>query len=183
MSESEPGDRCDERLVELFRNSGGDEHFNALFERHHAAVFRRCFSVVHNRAEADELTQQTFMTAFNKLHLFRGGSFQSWLLTIARNVCLNQVRPAPGQQRAEHIDRRSAAPGDVQLAGQVAAALTQLTEAQRLVLKLFYMDGYSYKEIALMTSCSIRQVKTYLQNGRRRFRLVWQDVRAKSATG
>ena len=72
-------------LALVRRAQAGDvEAFGTLVERHRRAVFRAALAAVRSAAEADEVAQDAFVTAFQKIHGFRGeASFKTWLLSIA----------------------------------------------------------------------------------------------------
>ena len=65
---------------------------------------------------------------------------------------------------------------DFELAEQILKVFVELAPPQRVSLKLFCMEGYSYQEIARITGFPTGKVKSYLQNGMRRFRLLWEKI-------
>jgi len=70
-----------------------------------------------------------------------------------------------------------------ELAEQIRIVLDQLAPPQRLSLKLFHLEGYSYREIASLTGFPTGKVKSYLQNGTRRFRLLWENLQHEATEG
>jgi len=62
----------------------------------------------------------------------------------------------------------------------IRAVLSELPERQRRCLKLFYIEGFSAKEVANATGWTDKQVKSYLQNGRRNFIRLWNGSEGKS---
>jgi RNA polymerase sigma-70 factor (ECF subfamily) len=180
MSGGELRNLTDEGLIERFQNTKDGACFAEIFRRHKRTINRRCLAVLRDGAAAEDLTQDTFVTAFTKIDLFRGGTFYSWLCTIARHLCLNHLKSAGVARDATH--RPDEVPGttksarEARTADDVHAALKELSPPQRTCLKLFYMEGYTYREIAKLTGYSGKEVKTHLQNGRRRFELVWESI-------
>jgi len=59
------------------------------------------------------------------------------------------------------------------LAAEILAVLSRLPVEQQICLRLFYIEGYSAKEISMLARYSDKNVKSYIQNGRRRFKLAW----------
>jgi RNA polymerase sigma-70 factor (ECF subfamily) len=167
----------DDALIEQFLATRAGDSLDELFRRHRAKIYARCLRIVRRPPEAEDLTQETFMRAFAKLASFEGGVFEAWLITIARNVCLNHLRSqfpqAPAGPGAEPAAPPN--PADPFAARVVRSILNQLSAPQRTVVKLFHVSGHSYTEIARMTGLSVKEVKTHLQNGRRRFRLLWNE--------
>jgi len=173
-------DLTDEGLIERFQNTKDGVCFAEIFRRHKRTIYHRCLAVLQDTAAAEDLTQDTFVTAFTKIDLFRGGVFYPWLCTIARNLCLNHLKATThtAHENAQELPRRAADTARSSgTADDVHMTLKQLAEPQRVCLKLFYMEGYSYREIARLTGYSEKAVKTYLQNGRRRFELLWESIR------
>lgn len=82
----------DEELVRLAQN-GDPAAFDEIVERHKGAVFRAALSALRNREDAEDVTQETFITAFRKLDTFRGESqLRTWLSRIAWNRSMDQRR-------------------------------------------------------------------------------------------
>ncbi len=80
----------DDELVEAARR-GDDAAFGRLVERHQKAVFRAAYAALGSREEAEDATQDAFLAAYRKLHLFRGdASFKTWLLAIAWRHALDR---------------------------------------------------------------------------------------------
>jgi RNA polymerase sigma-70 factor (ECF subfamily) len=82
----------DEELIERAR-SGDRAAFGDLVERHQQAVFRAALAALRSREDAEEVAQDTFIAAYQKLDRFRGeSSFKTWLLSIAWNRALDRRR-------------------------------------------------------------------------------------------
>jgi len=82
----------DEELVRLARN-GDPAAFDEIVERHKGAVFRAALSALRNREDAEDVTQETFITAYRKLDSFRGESrLRTWLSRIAWNRSMDHRR-------------------------------------------------------------------------------------------
>ena len=81
-----------ESLIELAR--GGDEEaFRLIFERHHRLVLRFIYGMIGNLAQAEELTQETFLSAYRSLGSYsEEGKLTPWLCGIAKNVTRNWTR-------------------------------------------------------------------------------------------
>ena len=164
-----------------------------LFRKYQTQVF----SLVHrmvNGEEAYDLTQEVFLRAMRSLGGFKGDAkFRTWLLTIARNVCLNHLREqrlrlglTEGSFDAEpqmpgYVPEASAPGADVariaethELQRVVDAVLAQLTPEQRLLLTLRDLQGLSYEEVAEITELSLANVKSKLHRARLAFKSKFQ---------
>lgn len=125
-----------------------------LVREHHAGVYRYAFRLSGSVVDAEDLTQQVFLTAQQKLGQLRDPErARSWLFTILRNCFLKgqqKWRPIPAEDLRLDVDR---IPHEAVQAGEVDpeqlhTALNQLPESYRLVLALFYYENLRYREIA-----------------------------------
>jgi len=87
----------DEELLLRYRGATnaavGDSLISQLFQRHHTRVAAWCYRLTGNIDAAEDLAQEIFLKAFQRLDSFRGESrFTTWLYTIARNHCMDQLR-------------------------------------------------------------------------------------------
>src|SRR5215207_5954886 len=136
---------------DVARAAAGDRGaFERLYRLHVNRVFSLCARMVTDRARAEELTQDVFVRAWEKLHLFRGeSSFGTWLHRLAVNVVLND-RKSEGRRRARfeedeegtEVDRLPGlphAPGDRM---DLEAAIATLPPGARRVFTLHDVEGY-----------------------------------------
>jgi RNA polymerase sigma factor (sigma-70 family) len=91
----------DEELVAHYRlspaSASAQASINALFHRHHSKVAAWCYKFTNDINAAADLAQEVFLKAFQRLDSFRGESkFTTWLYTIARNHCTDQLRSTRG---------------------------------------------------------------------------------------
>jgi RNA polymerase sigma-70 factor, ECF subfamily len=94
-------DLTDEELLEKFRTDAQGVWLDELFARYHARVAVWCYRFTGDRESAGDLAQDIFLRAYRNLDSFRGASkFSTWLYTITRNHCFNEVK-ARGS-RVEH---------------------------------------------------------------------------------
>ena len=136
--------------------------------------------MVTDRARAEELTQDVFVRAWEKLTLFRGeSSFGTWLHRMTVNLVLN-ARKTEGRQRSRYEDddegdgidalpARPLAPGDRM---DLEAAIAKLPKGARRVFVLHDVEGYKHEEIAQMTGVATGTSKAQLHRARRLLREV-----------
>lgn len=167
----------DEQLVD--RTLRGDlRAFEALVQRHQAVVFRVAARIT-GPADAEDVTQDTFLRAFHRLGRFRGEApFRAWLLQIAHNAALNaQARRRPEPHEAIESLAEASPQGEERTPAErleeserrerLELKVRQLTPSHRLVLVLRDIEGLSYEEIADVTGSPIGSVKGRLHRGRR----------------
>ena len=166
-------------LVESFRATGDNRHFEALYRSARRKVFGVCLKFLRNADSAQDATHEAFVRAFERFPTLAGTNFSAWVSRIAANYCLNRIRQEntaarlqdagdiPGQPGAE---RAAIAAEESDIARSV---LRSLNPEQRQVLLLRYLEEFSHEEIETMTGFDAGQVRSYLQNGRRNFRIRW----------
>ena len=155
--------------------AAGDRHaFERLYRQHVTRVFSLCARMVVDRTRAEELTQDVFVRAWEKLHLFRGESaFGTWLHRMTVNVVLN-ARKTEGRNRARFEDdeegdgvdllpSRPLAPGDRM---DLEAAIATLPKGARRVFTLHDIEGYKHEEIAEMLGVTSGATKAQLHRAR-----------------
>jgi RNA polymerase sigma-70 factor (ECF subfamily) len=157
--------------------SGDRQAFERLYRKHVNRVYALCARMVADRARAEELTQDVFVRAWEKLHLFRGdSSFATWLHRLAVNVVLND-RKAEGRRRSrfEEEDEEHGMDGYVGVVGMVLApgdlldlekAITRLPPGARRVFTLHDVEGYKHEEIAEMLGVTTGATKAQLHRAR-----------------
>ena len=171
----------------MLRVKQGDSHaFEALVEKYKQPVMNVIYRTLPDATEAEDLTQHVFLQVFKAAHRYEvSAKFSTWLFTIARNLCLNEIRrrsrhPAdslddtrpddPDQPLRQPEDGKTFAPPEALLHGEleekIEAALAELPEKQRTAIVLCRGDELSYEEIAEILDCSVSATKSLIHRGR-----------------
>jgi RNA polymerase sigma-70 factor (ECF subfamily) len=170
----------DEFLVEQFKATRDSSYFEALVRRHAQRILSVCRKMLNSDSLAEEITQDTFTRASLQIDSFHGGPFFRWLWGFARNGCINHLKSGATRERNAPLESTTvqgdAAAADVERAEHIRKLLDELDPPQRMVLRLFFWEGYSYNEVAATAGIPVREVKSRLENGRRRFRLLWEKA-------
>jgi RNA polymerase sigma-70 factor (ECF subfamily) len=169
----------EEALVQSARN-GDRAAFEELVRRTSRLVFARLYLEAGDAHRAEDLTQETFLTAFRSIRsLANAGGFRSWLLKIAQNVALDAARHDLRRKRAAPprssdsvlqtvADRGDRPDEQVQrdeTRGQVLAALRSLPEEYRLPLTLRYLTGADYDAICEQMGLTNGSLRGLLHRG------------------
>src|SRR6516162_4764656 len=190
-----------QRLTEgevIKRAQRGDlKSFEELYARHKARIFSLCLRMSNNHANAEELTQETFLQLYRKISSFRGESaFSTWLHRLSVNVVLTRFRKkrlleVPLEEVSEdglEEDRpKEFGQRDPVLDGSLhrvdlEQAIRLLPPGYRLIFLLHDVEGYEHQEIAEMLGCSIGNSKSQLHNARMKLRgilLRTQNIRSE----
>ncbi|MGD9020619.1 MAG: sigma-70 family RNA polymerase sigma factor [Lysobacterales bacterium] len=165
----------DQRWVE--QAQAGDRHaFEQLYRSHCDRIYALCWRMCGCDAGlAEDMVQEAFVRAWNKLALFRGDSkFGTWLHRLAVNVVLSDKRIrvkrlAREQEMVEAVERTLTGDADVTagLRRDLEKAISGLPERARTVLVLYDIEGYQHSEIAEMTGMAVGSSKAQLHRARK----------------
>ena len=144
------------------------EAFGALYDRHVVRVYRHIYYIVGRPAEAEDLTAQAFLQAWEAIERYqiRGAPFVSWLLRIAHNLAVSYLRSR--RESAELPETlvdvsRQGNPEQEVLRGadgeRVREAILGLREEQRQVIILRFVDDLEYREVAEIVGKSVAAVR------------------------
>ena len=177
----------DPDAVLMLRVKRGDRAaFAELVEKYKQPVMNLVYRTLHDENEAEDLAQNVFLQVYKSARRYESrAKFSTWLFTIARNLCLNEIRrrsrhPADSieeshaehedQPRQQFEDKRSLAPPEILLHGELAQkieeALAALPENQRTAILLCRQEELSYEEIAEVLGCSLSATKSLIHRGR-----------------
>jgi len=171
----------------MLRVKRGDRAaFVALVEKYKQPLHNFIHRTLRDEAEAEDLAQNVFLQVYKSRDRYeRTAKFSTWLFTIARNLCLNEIRrrsrhPAEAleethsenedQPQRQYEDRKVLLATDnvlhSELAGKIEEALAELPENQRTAILLCRQDELSYEEIAEVLDCSLSATKSLIHRGR-----------------
>lgn len=171
------------RWVEKAR-AGDRLAFEKLYRSHCDRIYALCWRMCGaDKALAEDLVQEAFVRAWNKLGLFRGDSkFGTWLHRLTVNVVLSDrrirvKRLQREQEMVDDIERTLVGDRDVfaGLRKDLEAAIAGLPERARTVLVLYDIEGYQHNEIAEITGMAVGSSKAQLHRARKLVREVLQD--------
>ncbi|CAN0471121.1 unnamed protein product, partial [Laminaria digitata] len=174
-----------EELALCQRVAAGDERaFEVLVDRYQHRVFGFCARMLGDRAEAEDIAQDVFVTLYKSAGNFRGdAAFSTWLFRVAKNQTLNRIkylerrgrsarrRDSEGDERVARLEdhetvRPDDAVADRQQAAMVQEAINELAEEHRAVVVLRDMEDLSYDEISDITGLPLGTVKSRIHRAR-----------------
>jgi RNA polymerase sigma-70 factor (ECF subfamily) len=163
---------------------GDVEAFAVLVDRHHARLARYACHLLGNRAEAEELVQDTFVRGYRALARYEDREqFGAWMLRIlvnrCRSVLVRNARRATAAAAWAHEERESFDPTErAALRDELSAALAQIPSEQREAVVLRYAEELGYEEIAALTGAGISALKMRVRRGCLRLRAILEASRA-----
>jgi RNA polymerase sigma-70 factor (ECF subfamily) len=159
----------------LAQRARSDRAFEKLYHRHVGDVYRYALVVMRNQADAEDVTQTTFLNAYRAFARGeRPQTPQNWLIAIAHNVCrqrFRQLQRRPNELPLQEEDVAQIVPDeDAPTADDIRRALSHLSFNQRAALVMRELEGRSYAEIATVLNLSMSAVETLIFRARRALR-------------
>jgi len=166
---------------------GGDvTAFNELVLRYQDHVYSAAYRILQDKSAADDITQDTFITAFRKLHQYQTGNFRAWLQRIAINACYDELRKQKRHPTDSIDDDNNPLESDGRLVSKTPLPEAQLQQSElsdaivdcfeqlkanyRLVAVMADIEQYSYEDIATLANISLGTVKSRISRARGRLR-------------
>ena len=147
-----------------------------IYRKFHQPAFTVAVRICKCRELAKDVTQEAFITAFKRVHQFRGDSpFWGWLRRVIVNHAISALRKLPRHAALEWEDYMSSHSGDQDGMGRcmdLEQALEQLDDEDRMVIWLHDVEGYKHREIARLVGKTESYSKTRLNRARAKLRLL-----------
>jgi RNA polymerase sigma-70 factor (ECF subfamily) len=179
----------DEKSLIREAQNGDLDSFNRLVLAYQNTVFSQAFRMMGEAEAADDATQDAFISAFNKISTYRGGSFKAWLLRIVTNACYDELRrrkrrPTVPLNPISRSDESIESPDwliDLGETPEEAAQRSEIREAIenclhslpvefREIILLVDLQGLDYRETSTITGRPLGTVKSRLARARFRMR-------------
>jgi len=184
--------------ISLIRDAqqGDLEAFNRLILTYQEMVYNQAYRVMSESDAAEDATQEAFISAYRKIHTYRGGSFKAWLLRIVTNACYDELRrrkrrPVTALEPTDDYDeeiespRWLADPGEApedftmraELSEAIQNCLDELSDEFRTVVVLVDIQGMDYSEASEVMGTPLGTIKSRLARARRGMRRCLQGAR------
>lgn len=138
---------------------GDQEAFNKIYEETSALVFNKINSLVHNKAIAEDLTQETFFKVAKKINLYKQNNFYGWITTIAYNTAINHLnQPRQKEIAIDPYDNDFLFITDESKKKLIRELNDYLEGDEKTLFELFIIKGYPIKEIALMMNTDLNHI-------------------------
>ena len=162
----------DEELIRAIIEDGSDTAFRALYRRHNPRVFRLALRLLANQADAEDVTQEAWVRAMQRLDSYQGNSLLgTWLCGFVVNVAREQLSRRREWSEWED-DIADATVADPTARMDIERAMATLPARCRAVFLLHDVEGFTHEEIAEQLGCTAGTSKTQLFRARRVLRRV-----------
>jgi RNA polymerase sigma factor (sigma-70 family) len=183
-------DLSDAGLIEKYKQSGDKFFVGELFKRYSHLVFGVCLKYFKDKDVSKDMVMQIFEKLFDELKKHEVKHFPAWICFVSRNFCISELRKEKTRSgREDHAEWEEEEISNPLLAkeeehektirmGEMKEAILQLKEEQRQCLDLFYLQERSYKDITEITGYTDKEVKSFIQNGKRNLKIVLSQSNA-----
>lgn len=186
----------DEHSLIAAAKNGDIESFNQLVLAYQDTAYSVAYRLMGQADAAADATQDAFISAYRKLHQFRGDRFKPWLMRIVTNACYDELRrrqrkPATSLEALHDVTASPAAEIHLhseqenpeqaaqrhELSEAIQDCINDLPDSQRVIAVLADVEDYSYQDISDITNLPLGTIKSRLSRARSRLRDCLQDVR------
>jgi RNA polymerase sigma-70 factor (ECF subfamily) len=183
----------DELRLIMLAKEGDLNSFNQLVLIYQDQVYNQAYRVMGEHNSAEDATQEAFISAFRKMHTFRGGSFRAWIFRIVTNACYDELRKRkrrpttplePLNDNMEEIESpkwmmdTKELPEDsaqrAELAKAIQSCIDQLSDDFRMVVILVDIQGFNYQEASDVLNKPLGTIKSRLARARNNLRTCLQ---------
>lgn len=175
---SEPSrDSLSERELVARCQQGDVEAFEVLYRQHSRSLYNIAYRMAGNAPDAEDLLQEIFLLAYNKLRGFRGeSSLRTWLYRLAVNRCLDHLRSRAARQREREsvpLEEGHSALTDreaVRLRLDLERAIRSLPESYRAAFILYDVEGFEHREVGEILGVAEGTSKSLVHKARHQIR-------------
>jgi len=177
----------DNELIERFRYSHDNQYVGELYTRYAHLVLGLCIKYFEDVDVAKDATMSIFELLLHELKRHHIDHFKSWLYTVSKNYCLQELRKKKSRNKKEdlfkdflqdtmesELDMHPKEQKELLLL-KMESLIPTLKYNQRLCLKMFYLEGKSYADISHELNFSLKEVKSHIQNGKRNLKIKMQE--------
>jgi RNA polymerase sigma factor (sigma-70 family) len=172
----------DDQLIAYYKQSSDRDVIAEIYDRYAYLLYGVCMKYMKNEADSKDALMQVFEKLYDSLKIYEIGYFKSWFYSVTKHHCLFLLKKHKEYAVEEDIlmwktPKEFVEFGDdLTLCGRLEKidqtkklewAMEQLNEEQRICVDLFYLKEKSYEEVQEITKFTYKQVKSFIQNGKR----------------
>jgi RNA polymerase sigma factor (sigma-70 family) len=175
----------DAMLVDHYQQSKDVAVLADLYQRYMDLIYGVCLKYLPDAEQAKDAVMNIFEELVQKLQHHQVDNFKAWVYTVAKNHCLMQLRSrknikitelSPVFVQTEENLHLNGVPEKEQQLQSMEYCLKTLPAEQKQCVELFYLQGKSYNEIVEVTGFDWKQVRSFIQNGRRNLKICMEKT-------
>lgn len=177
----------DEEIIGRYRREEDPLWIGILYDRYLHLVYGVCLKYLKNQENARDATMEIFERLMDDLKRHEIRSFHSWIYMVSKNHCLMKHRNRKHPEGLETLENNllfmekedflhlhTAEERELQYV-KLEQAIERLNAEQQACIRLVYLENRSYQEVSVITGYSLKQVKSYVQNGKRNLRTLLES--------
>ncbi len=176
----------DAELLNNYMAAADNKWLGILLQRYTLMLFGVGMKYLKDEEAAKDAVQQVFLKVIKELPKYKVSYFKSWIYMIAKNHCLMQLRNKNmitttlplHLETTESVDsmaKMELEEKEIHLT-KMEKALGQLNSEQKICVELFYLHKKTYQQIAAEQPFDIKQVKSHIQNGKRKLKIIMESM-------
>lgn len=173
----------DEELLAAYKSSGKSDYFGELYNRYIPLLYGVCLKYLHDPDKSQDAVMQLFEDLLPKINKYDIDVFRTWIYSVIKNHCLQILRKESKEVVVDfsvnsmesdeilHLFSDEKDENDSERMEALKNCLKKLSEQQHVCVTHFFMDEMSYADIVDTTGYTLKQVKSYIQNGKRNLKV------------
>jgi len=171
----------DEEVLLQFKESGNTEYFGELYNRYTPLLYGVCLKYLQNADDAQDAVMQLFENLLPKISDYEINVFRTWIYSVVKNHCLQILRKenckiivdlnADVMESDKILHLLEEEDNNDEQVSALKQCIKKLPVEQRIAIIRFFMEEMSYADIENSTGYNLKQVKSYIQNGKRNLKI------------
>lgn len=161
------------------------EHFTNIINKYNKLIFTICLSFTKNYYEAEDLTQETFISAYKSYDKFDGKNIKAWLTTIAANKCKDYLKKSSTKtyilpdNEFDHITSNDESPETIvinkDINTKIFSLCNKLKEPYRTVAINYFCKDIKLSDQAITTGKNLKTLQTNLYRAKKKLRVLYKE--------
>ena len=170
-------------LIEKIQKEKDKESFGKVYDLYAKKVYNKCFQMVQNQKNAEDLTHDIFIKVYLNINSFRKeSSFATWIYSISYNTCINFLKKEKNHiDLTEEIEEEHTEPEENELfqisSAKIEGILKEIDHSSRMILMLKYQDLMSIKDIAETMNLKESAVKMRIKRAKSKVLIIYNQIK------
>lgn len=180
----------DSELIDRFKEDHQNKWLGELLTRYSLMLLGVCMKYLKDENDAKDCVQQVYLKIIDQIKDYDIANFKSWLYVVAKNECLMRLR-TKNHNKVEWQEAYHPAEDEAlakmrrvkkeELLNRLHKNIDRLKPEQQVCIRAFYLEKKSYAQIAQSTGYTLNQVKSFLQNGKRKLEIYMKEYNSENS--